>query len=107
MALSGTGNPRDKRCAQLFALLSDYLDGKLDPGLQQELERHLDACSPCRLFLASLRRSVEACRCSPVALPAPEIAARVRAELLAECRRMLEGNAAKTRSRRKPRGCME
>ena len=36
------------RCKAMFAELSDYLDGKLDDPLRQELKRHLKTASPAR-----------------------------------------------------------
>lgn len=56
--------PREKprRCRQIFAALSDYLDESLDPGMCDELERHLAGCKPCEAFLSDLERAVERCR---------------------------------------------
>ncbi len=31
-------------------ILTDYLDGELDPGIRESLEAHLKACPACRVF---------------------------------------------------------
>jgi|GEM_PF-480515 RNA polymerase sigma-70 factor (ECF subfamily) len=52
----------NRRCKRIFALLSDYLDGELPVRDCRELERHLEGCKPCIVFLESLKTTVEACR---------------------------------------------
>lgn len=54
------GKPR--RCRELFAALSDYMDGALDDSMCDQLENHLHGCVPCESFLSSLERTVEQCR---------------------------------------------
>jgi anti-sigma factor RsiW len=39
-------------------LISDYLDGTLDPGTHRQVERHLTACSECAALLSDLERVV-------------------------------------------------
>jgi len=41
-------------CKDLFAKLSDYFDGQLDPGRCDDIEKHMDGCDPCKAFLESL-----------------------------------------------------
>ncbi len=75
---------RPPRCKQLFAELSDYLDGALDDSLCDELEKHLEGCRPCEAFLHSLEETVARCRRH---CPAPldsDRAARLRRDLLAQ-----------------------
>jgi anti-sigma factor (TIGR02949 family) len=50
--------PGSPRCRELFARLSEYLDGELEEALCTEAEVHLEDCPPCRDFLESLRRTV-------------------------------------------------
>jgi len=76
--------PRARRCKEMFAELSSYLDDELDDSLCEELEKHMDGCKPCKAFLASLERSIEQCRTAPNETPDPRVAARLRQELLAE-----------------------
>ncbi len=94
----------DAKCAELFALLSDYLDGSLDPELCAKLQEHIDHCPPCQGFLASLRRTVDWCRGNQGVKLSPQLAAQTRALLLEECRRALEG-APRRKRPPKPRSC--
>jgi len=51
---------RDPECLELFARLSDYVDGELPPADCQEIERHISGCPKCVEFLRSLRGSMKA-----------------------------------------------
>jgi RNA polymerase sigma-70 factor (ECF subfamily) len=53
---------KPRRCKQIFAALSEYLDQTLDPEMCEELEKHLSSCQPCEAFLADLEKTVEQCR---------------------------------------------
>ena len=53
---------RPVHCKAMFAELSDYLDEQLDDSLCDELERHMDGCGPCRVFVATLEATIEQCR---------------------------------------------
>ena len=70
------------RCKALFAELSNYLDEQLDDSLCDELERHLDGCEPCKVFLASLEATIEQCRRLPAECPSGKTAVRLRKELM-------------------------
>lgn len=74
--------PRERRCKEMFAQLSDYLDEKLDSSLCEELERHMDGCAPCEAFLASLQRSIEQCRKIPAESMDPQLATELRRKIL-------------------------
>lgn len=92
---SAAAQPRPLRCKRLFAELSNYLDARLDDSMCDEIEKHMDGCSPCQVFLASLERTVEQCRRHQPAKLDPARAAEVRASLAAEYQRA----AAALRSR--------
>ena len=55
MASHGTGS---QECREIFARLSEYLDGELDPAMCEAMQLHLGDCAPCQEFLESLRRTV-------------------------------------------------
>ncbi len=74
--------PKPARCKAMFAELSNYLDEQLDDSLCDELERHLDGCGPCKVFLASLEATIEQCRRSPAENPSGKTALRFRKELM-------------------------
>lgn len=83
-AIQQQAQPRGRRCKEMFADLSSYLDDELDDSLCEELEKHMDGCEPCKAFLTSLERSIELCRTAPNETLDPRVAARLRQELLAE-----------------------
>ena len=72
--------PNPARCKAMFAELSDYLDEQLDDSLCEELERHLEGCEPCQVFLESLKATIEECRGFPEQCPNRKNAIRVRRE---------------------------
>ncbi len=49
-------------CKQIFAGLSDYMDGKLDDAACARFQSHIQDCAPCVAFLQDLSRAVERCR---------------------------------------------
>lgn len=51
---------KDPACLEIFARLSEYLDGDLPAEDCAEVEAHIADCPPCVEFLKDLRRSVEA-----------------------------------------------
>jgi len=84
LAVSPRGEPRERRCKEMFAELSDYLDDELDDSLCEELEKHMHGCEPCQAFLSSLEQSIEQCRTAPQESPDSYVAARLRREVLSK-----------------------
>jgi RNA polymerase sigma-70 factor (ECF subfamily) len=80
---------RPARCKAMFAELSNYLDEQLDDSLCEELERHLNGCGPCKVFLATLEATIERCRKSPTGCPTGEKTVNLRKELVEDYRRAL------------------
>jgi RNA polymerase sigma-70 factor (ECF subfamily) len=78
--------PASSRCKRLFALLSDYLDQKIDPSLCDSVEGHLGGCSPCKAYLASLEETIRRCRRHCTEEVKAEVRLRVR-ELIRESKR--------------------
>jgi RNA polymerase sigma-70 factor, ECF subfamily len=79
-----SAQPGQRRCKEMFAELSNYLDDELDASLCEELEKHMDGCEPCKAFLSSLENSIQQCRKAPNESPDPRVAARLRRELLSD-----------------------
>ena len=77
---------RSRHCKQIFANLSNYLDGSLDDTLCAELERHMKGCKPCEAFLASLQNSIEQTRSLPGQQPDSAGASRLRVLLAQQVR---------------------
>lgn len=78
-----------RRCRELFAILSDHLDGVLDPKRCDELEKHVAECPPCEAFLRSLEHTVNQLRRYPSPRLDPQTAARARRALLGAYQRAL------------------
>jgi RNA polymerase sigma-70 factor, ECF subfamily len=85
----GNESRRPDRCKAMFAELSNYLDEQLDDSLCEELEKHLNGCQPCKVFLATLEETIEDCRRSPAESPNRKRAARGRKALMANYARMV------------------
>ena len=49
-------------CDEIVALLSEYLDRDLPPGMCAAIDAHLAVCENCENTAASLRRTVDLCR---------------------------------------------
>jgi anti-sigma factor RsiW len=49
-------------CTEVFARLSEYLDGDLANASCEEIERHIAGCAPCVQFVQSLRKSIQLTR---------------------------------------------
>jgi len=47
-------------CIEVVELVSDYLDGELDPRTRQRVEAHLALCPACRVYVEQVRTTVRA-----------------------------------------------
>lgn len=75
---------KPRRCRELFAALSDYLDEKLDNSMCDKMEAHMGDCRPCQAFLATLEQTIAQCRQTPSACPDRRKAEKIRRALLAK-----------------------
>jgi RNA polymerase sigma-70 factor (ECF subfamily) len=81
-------------CRDLFANLSEYLDGRVEPLTCEQMREHIEACPSCVAFLRDLRAAID--RCRSLDFPNdPAIAPRLRAILTREYLRMLVMPAGK------------
>ncbi len=79
---------RPASCRELFAQLSDYLDGNVIPSRCEEIEAHVNACPNCVAFLNDLKASID--RCSKFDVPCdPAVTSRLRSLFTKEYLRML------------------
>ena len=73
-------------CTETRELLSDYVDGELQPKARRRVLRHLLICRRCRAVLRSLRQTIAGLHGIGPADPAPDasvadaVLARVRSE---------------------------
>lgn len=57
-----TPHEHDESCRELFDLLSEYVDGELPADTCEEIEAHMQGCSPCIQFLDSFKSSIRLTR---------------------------------------------
>jgi anti-sigma factor RsiW len=60
IATGSRRQPSITKCRQATALVTDYLNDDLAPGLRAAFEQHLRSCSDCRAFLATYKQTVAA-----------------------------------------------
>ena len=80
---------RSRKCRELFAALSDYMDDELDDQLCTRLEKHLEGCTPCEAFLANLEDTVKQLSKLEADRVDTESAAALRKSLLEHNRKLL------------------
>jgi len=79
---------RPQQCREIFANLSEYLDGRMEARSCQEMRQHIEACPACIAFIRDLRLAIDRCRELNITCD-PEIAPRLRTLLTTEYLRML------------------
>jgi len=82
------GAQRPAECRDLFANLSEYLDGRIEPLTCEQMREHIEACPSCVAFLRDLRAAIDRCRSLEIPCD-PAVAPRLRAILTREYLRML------------------
>jgi anti-sigma factor RsiW len=45
-------------CRELVEIVTDYLEGTLDPADRERFEAHIAICDPCTGYLAQMRRTL-------------------------------------------------
>lgn len=55
-----TGPPLN--CQETVELTTDYLERALLPGLEAQLDQHLDTCPACTTYLAQIRQTIQTLR---------------------------------------------
>jgi RNA polymerase sigma-70 factor (ECF subfamily) len=84
---------RPPECRELFANLSEYLDGKVPAPACDRMRAHIEACPSCVAFLRELRAAIDRCRSLEIPCQS-QVAPRLRTMLTQEYLRMLKKNAA-------------
>jgi RNA polymerase sigma-70 factor (ECF subfamily) len=79
---------RPAECRELFANLSEYVDGRLAPKTCDEMQSHIEACPACVVFLRDLRNAID--RCQKLDVPCDsQVSQRLRALLTREYLRLV------------------
>jgi RNA polymerase sigma-70 factor, ECF subfamily len=79
---------RPAECRDLFANLSEYLDGRMEPLTCEQMREHIEACPQCVAFLRDLRAAIDRCRSLETPCD-PAVALRLRVIFTREYLRML------------------
>jgi len=82
------GAQHPAECRDLFANLSEYLDGRVEPLTCEQMREHIEACPSCVAFLRDLRAAIDRCRSLEIPCDSA-VAPRLRAILTREYLRML------------------
>ena len=96
---AATAPKREPRCRNLFAALSDYLDGLVDDAACAQMQQHLSDCRPCQAFIHSLEKTVEQCRAYQPEC-APERSGAIREQLVRQYLQAVEALEAQTSRKR-------
>jgi anti-sigma factor RsiW len=54
-------------CQEIVELVTDYLEGVLDPSMTAEVEAHLELCDGCDIYVEQMRATIRALGKVPVA----------------------------------------
>ena len=46
------------KCEELLAMLNEYVDGGVDPGICEQFEQHLAGCNPCQVVVDNIRHTI-------------------------------------------------
>jgi len=85
---------RPRECRDLFATLSEYLDGRVTAESCEKIGAHIENCPACVAFLSDLRAAIDRCRRMEAPCD-PAVTSRLQAMLTQEYLRMI-GSAAET-----------
>ena len=54
-------------CQEIVELVTDYLEGVLDPDMTAEVEAHLELCDGCHIYVEQMQATIRALGKVPVA----------------------------------------
>ena len=87
-------NERPAECRELFANLSEYMDGRVEAPACDQMRIHIEACPACVAFLRELRVAIDRCRSLDIPCDSA-VAPRLRSILTQEYLRMLGMGSAR------------
>jgi anti-sigma factor (TIGR02949 family) len=78
-------------CRELIDFLMSYMDGELPAEQRAEFERHLNACPPCRRYMATYEQTVQLSRQATAVESPPEPAPEALVQAILAARRGTRG----------------
>lgn len=79
---------RSRECREIFANLSEYLDGRIETPACDSMRKHIEGCRPCVAFIQDLRHAIDRCRNAESQCDA-KVSLRLRSLLTQEYLRMV------------------
>jgi hypothetical protein len=74
------------KCAELLAVLNEYVEGTVDPAICEEFEKHMAGCNPCQVVVDNIRKANPAsCRLSSVSDSIPRSSSVGRRSIPGRC----------------------
>ncbi|MEV0819670.1 zf-HC2 domain-containing protein [Nonomuraea rubra] len=73
-------------CAEVLALVTDYLDAALPPGRHRTVAAHLGACEGCSAWLAQVLATIAAVGCLRDGVISAQVLAALRESFGERCR---------------------
>ena len=46
------------KCAELLAMLNEYVEGTVNPALCEEFEKHMAGCNPYQVVVDNIRKTI-------------------------------------------------
>jgi len=46
------------KCEELLKMLSEYVDGTVDPAICEAFEKHMADCNPCQVVVDNIRKTI-------------------------------------------------
>jgi anti-sigma factor RsiW len=80
--MTGTEEMPDIPCQDIVELVTDYLEGALDPATTRAVEQHLAGCEGCETYLDQMRATTAALG----RVPADSLSEQAQADLVAAFR---------------------
>ncbi len=90
---SASKRGRPAGCRDIFAQLSDLVDERLPRADCERMQRHIEACPKCVVFLRDLREAIERCRTLEAGCEA-QVGAALRSQITREYLRLVGNSAA-------------
>jgi hypothetical protein len=71
-------------CFEVQNHLTDYIDGRLNEAVLQEVRAHLNSCEACSLLLLEIQYTLRLCKDYPELEPPPALLAKIMAQTTGE-----------------------
>jgi len=91
-AKSASRPRRGPACSEIFANLSEYMDGRLEPKTCDQMKNHIEACPACLAFIRDLKAAIDRSRALQMPMES-ELGQSLRRMLAEEYLRLLKKGA--------------